>query len=425
MSLPTTRRVIAAGTIGNVLEWYDFSIYGYFAAAIGRTFFPDEEPVTQVLAAFGVFAAGYLMRPLGGIVVGHIGDRLGRTAALTFSIAAMALPTFLVGILPGYHTLGLAAPVLLTLLRMLQGLSVGGECTTAFIFLAEQAAPGRRGVVGAVASCAVTVGILLGSATGAAFSALLSPDALADWGWRIPFLLGLFVGLAGFFLRRRVEEAPGATRPSRSPLGETLRNHRALMVKLAGFAVFNAIGFYLVFLYVVSWLQSVDGVAPAHALGINTLAMIVLLPVMLAAGWLSDRVGRKGPVLAAIALCFVAAVPLFGLMHHESLPPILAGQMGLVLLVGVPLGIQPAFMVEATPAGVRCTAIALGFNATFGIVGGLTPLVATWLVHRTDDDLSPAFMIMGAAVISFMAVLALAPAGGRSGTDIPKARSPA
>jgi MHS family proline/betaine transporter-like MFS transporter len=398
---------MAAGTIGNVLEWYDFSIYGFFAAAIGRTFFPEQEPVSQVLAAFGVFAAGYLMRPLGGIVVGHIGDRYGRTVALRFSVVAMALPTFLVGILPGYATLGLAAPVLLTLLRMIQGLSVGGECTTAFIFLAEQAAPGRRGVAGAVASCSVTVGMLLGSATGAVFSALLSPDDLATWGWRIPFVLGLFVGLAGFFLRRGVEETPRTPTAlsSRSPLAETLRHHGPLLAKLAGFAVFNAVSFYLVFLYVASWLQTVDGIAPAHALGINTLAMILLLPVMLAAGWLSDRVGRKGLLLAAIALGFVAAVPLFELMLHDNLTLVLVGQFGMVLLVGPPLGIQPAFMVEATSPAARCTTIALGFNTTFGIVGGLTPLVATWLVHRTADDLSPAFMIMGAAVISFAAVL--------------------
>ena len=170
--------------------------------------------MTQVLAAFGVFAASYLMRPLGGILVGYIGDRLGRTSALTFSIVAMALPTFLVGILPGYRTLGVAAPILLTLLRMVQGLSVGGECTTAFIFLAEQASPGRRGVTGAIATCAVTVGTLMGSGTAAIFSAMLSPDALAEWGWRIPFVFGLFVGLAGFFLRHNVEEAP---RPPADP----------------------------------------------------------------------------------------------------------------------------------------------------------------------------------------------------------------
>lgn len=407
MPSSSRRRVIVAGAIGNVLEWYDFSIYGFFAAAIGRTFFPQAEPVTQVLAAFGVFAAGYLMRPLGGIVVGHIGDRFGRTTALAFSVVAMALPTFLVGILPGYRTLGLAAPVLLTLLRMIQGLSVGGECTTAFIFLAEQAMPGRRGLIGAVAPCAAQSGMLLGSATGAAFSALLSPDALADWGWRIPFVLGLFVGLAGFFLRRRVEEAPRplADRPSHSPLAETLRHHGPLLAKLAGFAVFNAVGFYLVFLYVASWLQEIDGISPAHALDINTLALISVLPVTLAAGWLSDRIGRKGLLLAGIALCFVAMVPLFALMHHESLALVLAGQLGLVLLVGVPLGIQPAFMVEATPPAIRCTAIALGFNTAFGVIGGLTPLAATWLVHRTADDLSPAFMAMAAAAISFAAVL--------------------
>ena len=163
-----------------------------------------------------------------------------------------------------------------------------------------------------------------------------SPDALANWGWRIPFVLGLFVGLAGFFLRRSVEQTHQAPiiPSSRSPLAETLRHHGPLVAKLAGFAVFNSVSFYLVFLYVASWLQTVDGIAPAHALGINTLAMVLLLPVMLAAGWLSDRVGRKGLLLAAIALGFVAAVPLFELMLHDNLTSGLAGQFGMVLLIG-------------------------------------------------------------------------------------------
>jgi len=153
---PHTRRIVAAGAIGNVLEWYDFAIYGYFAASIGRTFFPQTDHVAQVLAAFGVFAIGYLMRPLGGAVTGYIGDRFGRPTALTVSVVAMAVPTFLVGALPGYQTLGIAAPILLTLLRMIQGLSVGGECTTSFTFMIEYAAPGRRGLSGAVASAGDT-----------------------------------------------------------------------------------------------------------------------------------------------------------------------------------------------------------------------------------------------------------------------------
>ncbi len=141
----STRRTIAVGAIGNVLEWYDFAVYGYFAAAIGRTFFPSEDPVAQVLAAFGIFAVGFLMRPVGGALIGHIGDKFGRRAALTFSVAAMAIPTFLVGVLPGYEVLGIAAPILLTLLRMIQGLSVGGEYTTSIVFMVERAPPGRRG----------------------------------------------------------------------------------------------------------------------------------------------------------------------------------------------------------------------------------------------------------------------------------------
>jgi MHS family proline/betaine transporter-like MFS transporter len=186
------RRVIAAGMIGNVLEWYDFAIYGYFAATIGRQFFPHEDAVAQLLSAFGVFAIGYLMRPLGGVLVGHIGDTFGRRAALTFSVVAMAIPTFLMGLLPGYQTIGVLAPIGLTLLRVVQGLSVGGEYTGSMVFLVEHAPEGRRGLMGALGASGTTAGILLGSAVGAAFAASMSTAALDAWGWRIPFLLGLY-----------------------------------------------------------------------------------------------------------------------------------------------------------------------------------------------------------------------------------------
>jgi MFS transporter, MHS family, proline/betaine transporter len=187
MDSSQTRRVIAAGMIGNVLEWYDFAIYGYFATAIGRHFFPHEDAVAQLLSAFGVFALGYVMRPVGGALIGHIGDRFGRRAALTFSVAAMAIPTFLIGLLPGYGTLGLAAPIALTLLRMVQGLSVGGEYTSSMVFLVEHAPDGRRGVMGAMASCGATGGILLGSAVGAGFAASMSEATLDAWGWPFRF----------------------------------------------------------------------------------------------------------------------------------------------------------------------------------------------------------------------------------------------
>jgi len=401
----TNWRSLAAGAVGNVLEWYDFAIYGYFAAQIGRTFFSTEDQVSQILAAFGIFAVGYLMRPLGGALIGHIGDRFGRPVALTVSITAMVVPTFLVGVLPGYHAVGLIAPVILTGLRMLQGLSVGGECPTSVVFLFEHASPGRRGLCAAIAFCGSNAGILLGSATGGLIAALMTPDELDRWGWRIPFVLGLALGIIGYFLRRHLSEPMAVAVPVRSPLVEVVRDHRPLLFWLAGVSVFGAVGFYLMFVYVVSWLQFADRIAPAHALGINTFCMVGMIPVILATGWLSDRFGRRRLLTAAFVLGLIGAWPLLWLMHHQSLVMIVLGQMGFVTVVGMFFGALGGAMVEATPPAVRCSATALGYNITFGVVGGLSPLVATWLVYRTGDDLSPAWMIMAAAVASLLAML--------------------
>jgi MFS transporter, MHS family, proline/betaine transporter len=399
------RGVIAAGAIGNVLEWYDFAIYGYFAAAIGRAFFPSQDPVAQVLAAFGIFAVGFLMRPVGGALIGTIGDKLGRRAALTVSVGAMAIPTFLVGVLPDYQAIGIAAPILLTVLRMVQGLSVGGEYTTSIIFVIEHAPADRRGLIGALGCCGAVAGILLGSATGALLAALMSEQALESWGWRIPFLLGLVVGIAGIVLRRHVREAPRPESRGRSPLLDTVRNHGPLLGRLAALSVFNSVGFYLMFVYIVSWLQFADGIAPARALEINSISMVVLLPVMVIMGWLSDRYGRRPLMLGAAGLGVVGALPFFWLMHQGDATLVLLGQLGFVLAVGGFIGSQPALMVEAVPAEIRCTAIALGYNVTLGIVGGFSPLFATWLVQRTGNDFSPAFMIVAAAAVSIAAIL--------------------
>jgi MHS family proline/betaine transporter-like MFS transporter len=407
MSPASKYKTVAAGMIGNVLEWYDFAIYGYFAAAIGRHFFPHQEPVAQLLSAFGVFAVGYLMRPIGGALIGHIGDRFGRRAALTFSVVAMAIATFLIGLLPGYATIGLAAPVALTLLRMVQGLSVGGEYTSSMVFLVEHAPEGRRGLAGALTSCGTHVGILLGSAVGAGFAASMSETALEAWGWRIPFVLGLAVGIAGYVLRRHVQETLPAERSQRAPIVETLRDHWRVVLNLAGWSVFFAVDFYVTFVYLVSWLQTADGIAPARALEINTFSMVVSLPITLAAGWFSDRAGRKPFLLLATILGFVAALPLLWVMHHPSAELAQLGQLGLVLIIGLFTGANAAAMVEYVPTRVRCTALALGFNVALGVIGGLTPLAAVWLVERTGDELAPAFLIMATAVISFLVIVRL------------------
>ena len=405
MNFAQTRRVIVAGMIGNVLEWYDFAVYGFFAAAIGQEFFPHQDRVAQLLSAFGVFALGYLMRPLGGAITGHIGDRFGRRAALTFSVTAMAIPTFLMGLLPGYRTLGLLAPIALTLLRMVQGLSVGGEYTSSVVFLVEQAPNGRRGLMGALIACGAVAGTLLGSAVGAAFTANLSAAALQAWGWRIPFLLGLVVGVGGYVVRRHMSETIATPCRERSPIVETLHDHWRTVLGFAGLSVFNAVGFYVSFVYLVSWLQNVNHIAPARALEINSFSMVILLVVIVASGLLADRFGRKPLILLATVLCFIGALPLFWLLNHPSVWLAQLGQLGLALIVGLYRGTEPAILVEAAPLKVRCTAVALGYNVSAGVVGGVTPLVASWLVARTGDEIAPGFLMMVAAAVTFLTTL--------------------
>ncbi|MFM7085357.1 MAG: MFS transporter [Hyphomicrobium sp.] len=393
-------RALAAGAIGNLLEWYDFAVYGYFANQIGRIFFPKEEPVAQILAAFGIFAVGYFMRPLGGAFLGYIGDKFGRRAALNISIVAMALPTFLIGILPGYSEIGIIAPLLLTLLRMIQGLSVGGEYTTSMVFMIEHAHQGRRGLAGGLACAGCVAGILFGSGTAAILAALMSPETLAVWGWRLPFLFGLIIGLTGFIIRRHIPETD-VKKGDQSPIVEVLRKHLGLILHLSAFAAFNAVGFYIVFVYLVSWLQFVDGVTPAKALELNSFTMIILFVTVIAIGALSDKVGRKPILFLSTGIGFLTAYPFFWLLHHTNTFFALVGEIGLAITVGCFIGVQPVTMVESVPKYIRCIALALGYNLTIGIIGGCTPMVATWLVHRTQNDLSPSFLIMIAAALSF------------------------
>jgi MFS transporter, MHS family, proline/betaine transporter len=233
MNFAAKRKMIAATMIGNVIEWYDFAIYGSFAASIGRDFFPREDAVTQLLATFGVFAVGYLVRPIGGAVIGYIGDYYSRSAALKISVAAMAVPTFLIGLLPGYETLGLAAPLALILLRMIQGLSVGGEIISSMVFIVERAPTEHRGLMGAIACCGTTLGFLIGSGVAAAAAALMPTETLSAWGWRIPFLLGILVGVAGVILRRSLDDVAAADGSRTSPIIDLLRKHWQLVMRAA------------------------------------------------------------------------------------------------------------------------------------------------------------------------------------------------
>lgn len=407
MPKSTSLRNIASGAIGNTLEWYDFAIYGYFATSIGRLFFPKEDSVAQVLAAFGIFAIGYVMRPLGGVIIGYIGDRVSRRAALNVSIVAMASSTFVIGVLPGYATIGVAAPILLTACRMLQGLSVGGEYTTSLVFMVENAPRNRRGLNGALGCCGAVLGILLGSATGALLAAFMSAEDLETWGWRIPFILGLVIGLAGIVLRRHVDDASKPIADPENPLLETLKTQRTVVVQIMALTASNAIPFYLLFVYIVSWLELVNKMPPEKSLVINTVSMVALIPIQLIAGSISDRIGRKPVLIAASVAAIVFSIPLFHGMYQQSMVMIQLSQLCFAIIAGTYLGVMPAFMVELPSPQVRSTTIALGYNLTAGVIGGFTPFAAAWLIHRTRDDISPAYILMAAAAISLAAILSM------------------
>jgi MHS family proline/betaine transporter-like MFS transporter len=401
------RRGVIAGVAGNVLEWYDFALFGFFAQQIGAHFFPAGNPTASLLAAFGTFAAGFVMRPLGGALFGWVGDRFGRKQALLWSVMAMAFPSFFIGVLPGTATIGVAAPILLLIFRLLQGLAVGGEYGASCVFLVEGAEPGRRGWMGSWAPVGAFAGTLLGSAAGAIVNAALSPEAVLSWGWRIPFILGLGVGLGGIFIRRYYIERVPHQAPSRSPLGEAFRSHWRTTLHLVALVAGLAVGFYTTFVYVATWLSQVAQVPARTALTINTVGMALSLVASLAAGALSDRIGRRPVLLAWAGALALLAYPLMALMARGSTSGILAGHIGLSLLVAAGSGALPATLAEQAPWRVRCTVVSVAHNLGMALLGGTTPLIGAWLVARSGAPLAPAVYLAVAGGISFVAALLL------------------
>lgn len=399
-----------AGTIGSLLEWYDFTVYGFLAPILGRLFFPADDQVASLLAAFGVFAIGYAARPLGGAIFGHVGDKFGRKPAMIVSAVMMGIATLGIGILPVHAQIGTAAALLLVVLRILQGLSVGGEFTDSVVMLAEQAPLDRRGFVASWAEMGGIVGMLLGSGVGALTSSVLGDAAMHAWGWRIPFLLGAVIAVFGVVLRRQLTESPAlqhVERAAGSPVIVALRHHWRPILRMVCLLLMQGIGFYMVFIYAASYLTEQMHITTARALDINTLALLAMLAGAPVAAIVSDRVGRK-PVLyfIVVATC-ILAWPLWGLMHHQSYALILAGQIGFGLLMGLAFGVTPATMIEMLPTEVRCSGVAIGYNLCFGLFGGTTPLIATYLVARTADDFAPAYYLIAVTFVSFIALLGM------------------
>ena len=402
------RRNILAGSIGNALEWYDFAVYGFLAPTLGRLFFPTDDPVASLLAAFAAFAIGYAARPLGGALFGHLGDRIGRKPALIVSILAMGTATCAIGLLPDHSQIGTAAALLLVLFRVLQGLSVGGEYSGSIVFMAEHAPAGRRGLDASWPQFGCLIGFLLGSGVGALTSTILGDETMMQWGWRIPFLLGAVIAVAGLVFRRGLQEPPGLQRldPAEgAPVVIVVRDHWRALLRLISLILVGGVGFYMIFVYAASYLTTQMHLTTAEALDINTANLFFMLLVTAPAAMLSDRIGRK-PMLLAVALgALVFAWPLWWLMHQDKLAFILAGQMGFALIFAVAFAVIPSVMAELLPPEVRCSGASIGYNLCLGLFGGTTPLVATYLVARTADDFAPVYYLMAAALLQLVGLV--------------------
>ena len=399
--------------IGNVMEWYDFALFGYFAPVIATLFFPSDNHLVSLVNTFGVFAAGFLMRPIGAALFGHFGDTVGRRQALAASVILMAVPTFLIGLLPTYESIGAAAPVCLTILRLLQGLSVGGEYTGSITFLVESAPPEHRGYAGSWTPFSAGVGSLLGSGVGALVTSDLSTEALHAWGWRVPFLVGVFVGLAGLYLRRSIPESPDfeSVRTSgamaASPVREALRLRRKEIMQAVGINWLSGVSFYMIFVYMSTYLSSILKFPLGSALTINSINMALSTLIIPLAGSLSDRVGRKPFLLTASLGLSLLSYPLYRLLFHDTFAAILAGQMMFAVLVALYWGPLPATLVEMFPPRERYSALSIGYNTAIALFGGTAPLVATFLIKETGNVLSPSFYLIFCALISMIIVLRL------------------
>lgn len=394
---------VMVGTIGTAMEWYDFGVYGFFAAIIGSQFFPAKDQISSLVAAFGAFAAGFLARPFGAILFGQLADRKGREFALTASVLLMAIPTFIISILPTHEMIGASAGVMLVLCRILQGLSVGGEHTTSIVYLVEHAPKHHKGLAGSFAPFGASVGILLGSAVGALLNNILSTEQLESWGWRLPQAVGLLLAVVGLWIRRQnLSHATPEPKPDCSPLRDAFANNKLDILKVVLVNVMPAIGFYTIFVYLATYLHEVNGVEARHALEINTISMVFLLGMIPAYGWLADKIGAIRLLWGSTLGIALFSYPIFHLMHQQNEWIDLAGEMAFVLLLAPFMAASPSALCAMLPHRVRCTVLSIGFNLAMGVLGGTTPLLVEYFRKKTHDDLTPAYYLVGAALVTIV-----------------------
>ena len=401
-------RLLAAGTIGNILEWYDFALYGYLATVFADRFFPAADPTASLIGTYSVFAVGFLARPHGGMFFGRIGDQIGRRRLLRLSIILMGVSTFLMGVLPTYQSVGILAPVLLVALRIVQGISAGGEFSGSIVYLVEHAPARRRGLYGSVSNFGAMLGGLAGAAVAWATTALLPEAALESWGWRIPFLSGIVLAAAGLWLRSGIGESPvfEETRAAGDvvsrPVRAALKTHpkEIVVTALLNWAV--SAGYYLVFVWLATDLHTYVGLSLPTALGLSSAGLLICSGLTVLAGSLADRIGPRAVLLITGLGVLFLSMPLFLLAGRGGAETAALAQFGLAVLMAGYLGTLPAVFVSLHGSGIRCTSLSIGYNFATAIFGGTAPLIATALVGATGWQLAPGLYFAAAALLGLM-----------------------
>ncbi|MGC2941663.1 MULTISPECIES: MFS transporter [unclassified Brevibacterium] len=403
------RRVVAASFAGTVVEWFDFAIYGFMATYIARTFFDSADPVVGLLETFAVFAVAFALRPLGGVVFGRLGDRLGRKRVLVLTVLLMSGSTAAIGLIPGRETLGLWAPVLLATARCLQGFSAGGEYAGATIYTVEHSPNHQRARFSSAMSAATFASFAFAAGLGALLSFTLSDDAMSGWGWRLLFLMSLPMGLVALYIRSRLDESPeflamvkASAERAKPSLAEVVSSQWKQMLKLGSFVMLTALSFYIFATYMTTFLSEVVGLAQGPTLLSTLLALTfatLLAPII---GRISDRVGRRRTMLFAAVMLMVTTIPSYVLAESGNFTSALVSQL-LIAVGAVTANVVTSVLIsEMFSTDVRYTASGLCYNVTYALFGGTAPYLATWLVASTGSNLAPAIYVSVVAVAALV-----------------------
>ncbi|GAB3212722.1 MFS transporter [Marinactinospora endophytica] len=413
-----SRRVLIATGIGHFVEWFEMGIYGTLATSIAANFFAPGDPTAALLSTFALFAVSFVVRPLGGLFWGPLGDRIGRKRVLALIVLITSGATFLIGVLPTYATVGALAPLLLVLARLVQGFAAGGESASATTLLFEYAPKHRRGFLTSWVDTFGFLAFVAGSGLALLLTAVLGEAAITEWAWRLPFLLALPLGLVGLYLRMKLEDTPEFRRleslgeVASSPIKETFRAGRTAMLVLAGMVVIKAVAHWTLQTFMPSYLRETLGFDALESFEVTTVCLAIVAVLVPFMGHLSDRVGRKPVLIAGAGGFLVLAYPAFWMMSLGSTLLAVAAMALLGVLIAAFDGAVNAAMAELFPPRVRNGAIAIPYNIAVALFGGTAPYIATLLVSTTGFALSPAFYIMFVAAISLGTVLRIRETAG-------------